>query len=147
MIRRILLVLACVLVGTIVAENSAQGQEIRWTNSPQAAVDAAYSSRRMIIVSVGASWCHYCKKMDKEVWKNAETAKIVSEGFVPLKLVDRDHKELIEALNVSGYPTTLVFSPDRQLLARFEGFVSSRELLRALRQIRTAAKTPATARR
>lgn len=56
-----LLSLACFAVTTA---KQSLAQEVRWTRSPQQAVDMAHQSGKMILVSVGADWCHYCKKMD-----------------------------------------------------------------------------------
>lgn len=118
----------------------ADAQEIRWTRSPQAAVDLAQQSGKMILVSVGAEWCHYCKKMDKEVWPDHTLVHVIQDNYVPLKLTDEQHKELVQALQIQSYPTTLVFTSDRQPIARLEGFVSAEKMLDALTQIHVAVR-------
>lgn len=118
----------------------ANAQEIRWTRSPQAAVDSAQQAGKMILVSVGAEWCHYCKKMDKEVWPDRSLVHLIQDNYVPLKLTDEQHKELVQALQVHAYPTTLVFTSDRRLIARLEGFVDAEKMLDALTQIHVAVR-------
>lgn len=120
--------------------SGASAQEIRWTHSPQAAVDLAHQSDRMILVSVGAEWCHYCKKMEKEVWKEHSIVRLVQNHYVPLKLSDERHQELVQTLQVQAYPTTLVFMSDRRLIARLEGFVGAEKMRDALNQIHIAVR-------
>lgn len=93
----------------------ADAQQIRWTRSPLAAVDSAQQSGKMLLVSVGAEWCHYCKKMDKEVWPDHSLVHVTQENYVPLKLNDEQHKELVQALQIQSCPTTLVFTSDKHL--------------------------------
>lgn len=118
----------------------AGAQEIRWTRSPQAAVDSAQQSGKMILVSVGAEWCHYCKKMDKEVWTNHSLVRVIQDNYVPLKLSEKQHKELVQALQIQAYPTTLVFTSDRRLVARLEGFVGAKKMLDALNRIQVVVR-------
>ena len=128
--------LAAVAVGS--CSQVASAQDIRWTHSPQQAVDIAHQSGKMILVTVGADWCHYCKKMERETWLNRSISQLVSENYVALKLTDKQHKELIAALKVQAFPTTLIFSSDRQPLARLEGYVDAEKMQEALQQIRPA---------
>jgi len=117
----------------------ARAEQIAWTGSPQQASDDAHASGRMIIVSVGASWCHYCQRMDREVWSDPNISRRVSSGFVPLKVNDEQHGELIRSLRVTGFPSTLIYSHDRRLLARIDGFVSAKSLSATLDRLRRSS--------
>ena len=59
---------------------------------------------------------------------------------MPLKLTDEQHKEMVQALQIQAYPTTLVFTSDRQLIARLEGFVDAEKMLIVLSQIHVAIR-------
>jgi thiol:disulfide interchange protein len=113
------------------------GDGIPWTGSPQRAVNAAQRSGRMIVVTVGADWCHYCKKMERDVWQQPHIATLIGESFIPLRLTSEHHRELVERLQVQAFPTTLVFSPDRKLIARIDGYVDAASMQAALERLRT----------
>ncbi len=123
----------------VLAGGQAFAQGARWHTSPQQAVDQANTSGKMIIVSVGADWCHFCKKMDKEVWRDDRVSRFVAKSYVPLKITDEDHGDLIQALRVKAFPTTLVFTSDRRLVARLEGFVAAEKMVEALQKIQMAS--------
>jgi len=137
-----------VFVAIVIAApgSKAISQDVRWLKSAQTAVNESHQTGRMVLVSVGADWCHYCKKMDRETWKNRAVSRAISDGYVPLKLMDEDHKELIAALQIKAFPSTLVFSSDRQLIARIDGYVEPAKMLEVLDQIRlsTRVNTPPT---
>jgi thiol:disulfide interchange protein len=134
------------LVGTVIFglnPISAAADGIHWTASPQRAVDAAQRSGRMIVVTVGADWCHYCKKMERDVWQQHHIASLVGESFIPLKLTNEQHAELIGRLQVQAFPTTLVFSPDRKLVARIDGYVDAASMQATLQRLRTTHQSVA----
>ncbi|RMF37194.1 MAG: thioredoxin family protein [Planctomycetota bacterium] len=120
--------------------NNLTAADIAWTNDPQHAVDVAHQSGRMILVSVGADWCHFCKKMERESWTDRSVAAIVARSYVPLRLQDEQHAELIRALGVHAFPTTLVFTADRRLVARVEGYVDASKLASLLDRAYVAAR-------
>tara|TARA_R110002073_G_scaffold35970_17_gene104936 strand:+ start:2935 stop:3432 length:498 start_codon:yes stop_codon:yes gene_type:complete len=133
---RKLAVLTLMLVGFMSHRQPIAAAEVRWTHSPEQAIQAAHSTGRLIIVSVGANWCHYCKEMDRDVWKHPAIAKIIAEEYVPLKLTDEQHQELIETMQIKGYPATLIFTQDRQLVTRMDGYISAEKLANTMRAIR-----------
>lgn len=118
--------------------------EVRWTRSPETAVQQANASGRLIIVSVGAKWCHYCKEMDRDTWRNDDVASAIEAEYVALKLSDEEHRELIESMGIQGYPATLIFTPDRRLIARLDGYVGPDKMVDAMTRIRTALRAAKT---
>ncbi len=89
----------------------------QWGTEP---FELARAVDRPILVSVGASWCHFCREMDERTFGDDGVAAIVGQSFVAVK-VDRDERPdvdraLQDAVNVlsgeGGWPLTLVLTPD-----------------------------------
>ena len=59
--------------------------------------------------------------------------------FVPLKVTKERSPAASQALQVKGYPTTLIFSAERSYITRFDGFLANETFLSALSEVRTAA--------
>lgn len=113
--------------------NSASA-EIRWQSSVEQTLQSAQSSRKPILVFVGAKWCHFCEKMRKETWSDPALADPVSEAFETLALDgDRDH-QIVDSLGLQGFPATLVYSPEGKLLGRADGFMDTRRTAGWLRE-------------
>ena len=99
---------------------SAAHQPIDWHEWGESAFTRAKSEDKPILLDIGAVWCHWCHVIDRESYENAETAKIINELFVPVK-VDRDerpdvdsrYQAAISALSgQGGWPLTGFLMPD-----------------------------------
>ena len=75
-----------------------------------------------ILLSVGYSACHWCHVMAHECFEDIETAQLMNELFVNIK-VDREERPDIDALYMDavqamsgrgGWPMTVFMSPDGQ---------------------------------
>src|SRR5258708_12355744 len=75
---------------------SAMHQPIRWHEWGQEAFDLATRENKPILLDIGAVWCHWCHVMDRESYEAPETAAIINENFIPIK-VDRDERPDVDS--------------------------------------------------
>ncbi|HTK74226.1 MAG TPA: thioredoxin domain-containing protein, partial [Gemmataceae bacterium] len=76
---------------------------------------------RPIFLSIGYSACHWCHVMEHESFEDAETAKILNEHFVPIK-VDREERPDLDAIYMNavqmlnqgqgGWPMSVWLTPE-----------------------------------
>ena len=99
---------------------SAAHQPIDWYEWGDDAFERAKSEDKPILLDIGAVWCHWCHVIDRESYENPETAKIINEHFVPVK-VDRDERPDVDSRYQSaisaisrqgGWPLTGFLMPD-----------------------------------
>src|SRR5207249_3092037 len=99
---------------------SAMHQPIQWHEWGEEAFATARRENKPILLDIGAVWCHWCHVMDRESYDNAETAQMVNERFIAIK-VDRDERPDIDSryqIAVSsisgqgGWPLTAFLTPD-----------------------------------
>jgi uncharacterized protein YyaL (SSP411 family) len=73
-----------------------------------------------VLLDIGAVWCHWCHVMDRESYENPQTAQIINDLFVPVK-VDRDerpdvdtrYQAAVQAISgQGGWPLTAFLTPD-----------------------------------
>lgn len=75
----------------------------------------------MTVVVAGAHWCGYCRKLDRETLADpAVKAAIKDDGFV--KVYEEESPEVIRALGVDGYPTTVFLDRQCKEVHRADGF-------------------------
>jgi thioredoxin-related protein len=58
--------------------------------------------------------------------------QILNERFIPVRLEGRSHPDLVRQFQVTGAPTTLMFSPAEEENHRFAGFQPAEEYLKEL---------------
>ncbi|MGH7448044.1 MAG: thioredoxin domain-containing protein, partial [Longimicrobiales bacterium] len=95
-------------------------QPVAWMPWGAEAFDLAREQSRPILLDIGAVWCHWCHVMDRESYEDAETAALINELFVPVK-VDRDERPDVDARyqravqtmsGQGGWPLTAFLTPD-----------------------------------
>src|SRR2546428_1458063 len=73
-----------------------------------------------ILLSIGYAACHWCHVMERESFEDAETARLMNERFVPVK-VDREERPDLDAIYMDavqamtgqgGWPMTVFLTPE-----------------------------------
>ena len=90
------------------------------------AIERARREDKPILLSVGYSACHWCHVMERESFENDDTARVMNEHFVNVK-VDREERPDVDSIYMQavqamtghgGWPMTVFLMPD---LAPFWG--------------------------
>jgi uncharacterized protein YyaL (SSP411 family) len=93
---------------------------VHWRPWGPAALAAARASDRPILLSVGYAACHWCHVMAHESFEDVETAALMNELYVCIK-VDREERPDVDHLYMSalhalgeqgGWPLTMFLTPD-----------------------------------
>jgi uncharacterized protein YyaL (SSP411 family) len=96
------------------------GNPVDWYPWGEEALARARDEDRPILLSVGYSACHWCHVMERESFEDAETAALMNEHFVSVK-VDREERPDIDAVYMDavvaltgqgGWPMTVFLTPD-----------------------------------
>jgi uncharacterized protein len=84
------------------------------------ALERAQKEDKPILLSVGYAACHWCHVMEHESFEDEETARVMNEHFVSVK-VDREERPDIDAIYMEavqmmtgqgGWPMTVFLAPD-----------------------------------
>ncbi len=99
---------------------SAMHQPVQWQEWGEEAFAKAKAEDKPILLDIGAVWCHWCHVMDRESYENAETARIINDHFIAMK-VDRDerpdvdtrYQAAVSAISgQGGWPLTAFLTPE-----------------------------------
>ena len=97
----------------------AANQAIDWYPWSEEAFERAAKEDKPVFLSTGAIWCHWCHVMAKESFADEETARILNEKFISVKLdrderpdIDRRYQRAVSAMgNGSGWPLSVFLTP------------------------------------
>lgn len=126
-------IVVCVLLFGFSSSTQAQSQrpvdaeQPLWLESAGQAAELAMASGKPILVYVRSENCHYCDLLQKKTWQDPKVRALIEREMIPLKLTLEENREAVEAMKVRGYPSTLLFSANREYLARIDGFVTPQE--------------------
>src|SRR5918912_2574668 len=93
---------------------------VDWYPWGEEALERARAEDKPLLLSVGYSACHWCHVMEHESFEDEETARLMNERFVNVK-VDREERPDVDALYMDavvaltghgGWPMTVFLTPE-----------------------------------
>ncbi len=93
---------------------------VDWHPWGEEALARARTEHKPILLSIGYSACHWCHVMEVESFENEETARLMNEHFVNIK-VDREERPDLDQVYMNavqlmtghgGWPMTVFLTPD-----------------------------------
>jgi thioredoxin-related protein len=124
------MIVAVLITAALPAIASASGED--WYEDFDEAVAVAKKEGKDLLVDIsGSDWCHWCKVLDKEVFRHAEFLEAVKKDYI-LVLLDfpraeelkakvpnpERNQELFERWSPEGYPTVLLTDADGNVFGR-----------------------------
>ena len=95
---------------------------VNWYPWSEEAFKASVKENKPILLSIGYSACHWCHVMAHESFENDETAKIMNDNFINIKLDKEERPDLDKIYQISqtiitgksgGWPLTIFMTPDK----------------------------------
>jgi hypothetical protein len=95
---------------------------VHWRAWSQEALDEASAQNKPILLSVGYTACHWCHVMNHESFADADTAALMNDNFVNIKVdreerpdLDQIYQTAAQALGVQGgWPLTMFLTPQAE---------------------------------
>ncbi len=114
--------------------DSAKTSSIAWLRYDEG-LKKATAENKYLLVDITASWCGWCKKMDKETFADTTIINMINDRYVPVKLWgDSDNlldingykiseKDLVQTkFGATGYPTFVFMCSDSIGIAKMPGY-------------------------
>jgi len=133
-----------------IAPTAGIADQIWYADFDKATAAAKEQGKEILVDFTGSDWCHWCIKLDTEVFEHEAFVKAASEDFILVKLDFPDaadlqakvpnperNEELKLLFNVTVFPTVMLVSSDGKPFAKTGYHEGGPELYAAhLRQIR-----------
>ena len=121
---------------------------VHWYPWGEEAFSRAIREQKPVFLSIGYSICHWCHVMAHESFEDEETARLLNENFISIK-VDREERPDIDSVYMAvcqaftgsgGWPTSIFMTPEQKpffagtyfpVKSQY-GMVGFRDLLRAI---------------
>jgi uncharacterized protein YyaL (SSP411 family) len=95
---------------------------VNWYPWGEEALQQAKTDNKVILVSIGYSACHWCHVMERESFEDVQTAEIMNEHFINIKIdreerpdIDNIYMDAVQYLTGSGgWPLNVFLTPDAQ---------------------------------
>lgn len=97
-----------------------------------AAWTAAQETNRPILVYACSPSCPNCVRMLSETYKSQGVSQFVSDSFETVLVDSYEQPAMVQKLHLRWFPTTIVVSPNNQVIDVIEGFVDPATFQRRL---------------
>lgn len=142
------LLIVAVALSLTVGDSSevAPESELSWKSFDEGASLAVQQKKKML-VDIYTDWCGWCKKMDKEVYPDANVKSVLESKFVIVKLnaesenklhyrdSSMTHREFARVVGVTGYPATLFFDENLKPITLLPAYVKAEKFAQILAYI------------
>ncbi len=123
---------------------SVPAEGLDW-HSFEEAIDLAKLHKKKVIVDVYAAWCPWCRRLQEEVYTDADVRSYLEKHFVLTRL-DAENQEdtlrfrehaltpadLALGLGAQGFPTTVFLDEQSDYITRLPGFLEAGEFFTVL---------------
>ena len=90
---------------------------IQWQDWSEDAFAAARSEGKPVLLTLGATWCHWCHVMDETAYADERVIQLVNAGFIPVRVDVDERPDISLRYNQGTYPSVAFLSGDGDFLA------------------------------
>ena len=95
----------------------ANSTAIAWRDWNEETFLAARAEAKPVLLTLGATWCHWCHVMDQTSYSDQRVIELVNSRFIPVRVDVDQRPDIALRYNQGGYPSVAFLTGDGQFLA------------------------------
>jgi uncharacterized protein YyaL (SSP411 family) len=89
---------------------------VQWLPWGAEAFARAARERRPVLLSISATWCHWCHEMDRTSYSDPLVVSLITNRFVPVRVDADERPDINERYNLGGWPTTAFLTAEGDVI-------------------------------
>ena len=90
---------------------------IEWREWTEEAFQAARNEGKPVLLTLGATWCHWCHVMDQRAYADGRVIELVNSRFIPVRVDVDQRPDISLRYNQGGYPSVAILTGAGEFLA------------------------------
>jgi len=115
-----------------------EAPEVAWRAWSEETFAEAAREGKHLLVSVQATWCHWCHVMNERTFGDPTVRAELAGGFVAIRVDGDARPDLAERFRDYAWPATALFTPDARLVVALRGYRAPDVFLGVLQDVRAA---------
>lgn len=140
----LMLVASCARQTPAATTPHVEAPEVVWRTWSEETFAEAVREGKHLLVSVQATWCHWCHVMNERTYGDPVVRAELAEGFVAIRVDGDARPDLAERFRDYAWPATALFTPDARLVVALRGYRAPDVFLGVLRDVRAGREPMAT---
>lgn len=132
------IVLSLLAAGLLLADATAfaaQAAGSGWIRDVDQALQVAARQQRPLLVFVTMDGCKYCQRMEQTTFSSVQVRQTISANFVPVVVKQSERPDLMRELQIQSFPTTMIVTPQGDVVREMRGYVEPRRFQQMLLQV------------
>jgi len=116
--------------------SGAKSDIIKWYGYEEG-IARGKKEKKKIYINFYADWCHYCKVMEKETFRNNSVVGYLNDNFVAIRINSDKNKKLAQNYQVTGLPSNWFLSESGDNIGNQPGYLPPDMMLPLLKYVHT----------
>lgn len=127
----IIIVTAVVLIvfGQPSVSNNQSNADTTWQTNLDSTLQDAKNTNKPIFIDFYADWCSYCKELNESTLSDPNVKKKLNRDYVKVDINTDQNPDLSSRYKIYSLPTIVILNSNGQEIKRYEGYVTSDQLL------------------
>ena len=89
---------------------------ITWRDWNESAFVTAKAEDKPVLLTLGATWCHWCHVMDETSYADERVIELVNSRFIPVRVDVDQRPDISLRYNQGGFPSVAFLTGDGEFL-------------------------------
>lgn len=94
-----------------------RANSIAWRDWNETAFEAAKAEGKPVLLTLGATWCHWCHVMDETAYADERVIGLVNDRFIPVRVDVDQRPDISLRYNQGGYPSIALLTGNGEFVA------------------------------
>jgi len=110
--------------------------EITWHGWTDKTLTQAKAINRLVLISLTAEWCQFCKKMDAVTYRDKAVIDELNKHYLTIKADEAKYPDIVKRYAKIGRPGTIILDHKGNILLAKNGYLKPQWMLWTLQAVK-----------
>ena len=116
-------------------------ESIAWRDWNEESFEAAKTEDKPVLLTLGATWCHWCHVMDQTSYSDERVIGLVNSRFIPVRVDVDQRPDISLRYNQGGFPSVAFLTGSGEFITG-RPYTPPDEMLTLLQQVSSGEVSP-----